>query len=190
MRTLQQRLSLAVLKFLDQNKSGTAYATVPTFTGNGTSLAGEIAGDPPVTEPPVPMIACAVNMTRNEELAGVYDVQITLHLKTDGEGEESSRMQAEEILSDLRAVIACPVNTNLIVSDSNREFGMFLSFTNLPSVAPDNRPAYITPIHVYDLREESAPTDFIDNIWHDQIAIVGIAQEMDSHELAEPENEE
>lgn len=185
MRTLQQRLSLAVIKFLDQNKGDTAFAAVPFFTGNGTTLAGEIAGDPPVTEPSVPMIAVAVTATRNDELPGVYDVEVTLHLKTDGEAEDATRAQAEGILDDLRHIFSLPLDEDSVVGDDNKEFGLFLSFTNLGSVAPDTRPAYIVPLHVYDMREESSPTVFIDNIWHDQISFTGVAQDMDSHELPE-----
>jgi hypothetical protein len=189
MRTLTQRLSLAVIKFLDLNKAGTAYAAIPFYTGNGTTLAGEIAGNPPVPEPELPFFAVAATMTASEELPQVYDVEVTIHLKTDGEDPSATRQVAELALQDVKSVFRCPPDVEEPPSDDNPEFGMFFDFVNAPAVEPDERPNYITPIHVYDLREESAPTMFLDNIWHDQLSFIGIAQDMDSREPI-PEDEE
>jgi hypothetical protein len=180
MRTLTQRISLAVIKFLDLNKSGTAFANVPFYTGNGTTLTGEVAGNPPVPEPTLPFFAVAATMTASDELPQVYDVEITIHLKTDGEDPSATRQFAELALQDVKSVFRCPPDTEEPPSDTNPEFGMFFDFVNAPDFLPDERPAYITPIHFYSLHEESAPTMFLENVWHDQLSFIGVAQDMNS----------
>jgi hypothetical protein len=187
MRTLDQRLSLAVMAFLDAHKEGTAFESVEIVSANGTNLVDEIAGITPVTEPELPFIAIGSDLTPDDELDGVYDSTLVIHLKTDGESPDASRLVTERIKQDLLSVFSQPVDLEEYVSDSNPLFGLFFEFANAPDELPDDRLEVLKPIHVYNVRHETSPVAFMENVWHDQHQFTVTLQQWDSHELEDDE---
>lgn len=189
-RPLKRKLALALLAWLDHNKTGKAYADITLVTGAGTTLAQEAAFDADATdtgeiaEPLPPYLAIEVATLADPDLPGVVSFEAILHLKTlatveDAEGEESSRFDADSILRDAYDVVMTPSNDAAAFADDNPETAAFRSFANKP-VGTDIRATYRKPLHIYAMWHTQAPSLFDADSWHDQLIFAGHAQDMDN----------
>lgn len=182
-RPLRRKLENAVLKWLDSQKTGKAYADLTGYTSSGTTLADEAALDASTTpadtaEPVVPFFVCQVSCTPDPDLPGVAAVEIVLHLKTDGTVAGANRLTTDAIIRDLYDVLIMPPNDAAAFDDANKEFAALRTFANKPG-GSDTRQAYRTPLHIYNLWLTGTASLQDDEFWHDQILLGGHAQDMD-----------
>jgi hypothetical protein len=186
-RPLRRKLENLVMKYLDTNKTGTAFESVSIVSSGGTTLADEAALDAGTSvgdteEPSTPFIAVAVSTSADPHLPGVAQIEIVIHLKTDGTAEDKNRLQADTIIRDLYNEMIRTLDDDTAFSDSNIEFSKIMAFANLPTVAAeDARQDYRRPLHIYDIWHTDAPSVNDGEFWHDQLIFAGTAQDMDSH---------
>ncbi|WP_395753324.1 hypothetical protein [Prosthecobacter sp.] len=189
-RPLKRKIAIAVLAWLNVKKTGKAYESLPLVTGASTTLAQEAAFDAgtdvgPVTEPDPPYLACEVVTQADPDLPGCVSFELVLHLKTlaavdDGDGEPSSRFDADAILRDIYDVLMMPPDDDAPFDDANPECAAFRAFANKPE-GTDARETFRKPLHIYGMWHTTTPSLFDTDIWHDQIIFAGHAQDMDSH---------
>ncbi len=183
-RPLKRKLAIATMAYLDSRKTGMVYAGLTIVTGASTTLAQEIAGAGDVTEPPMPYAAVDVATVADPELPGVCAFELVVHLKTSStdseDGTPSTRFATDAMLRAIYDVLMTPTNDDAAFSDSNPETAAFRAFANKPQ-GTDSRPAYRTPLHIYDMRHTTAPSMFDSDNWHDQLVFAGVAQDMDDH---------
>lgn len=188
-RPLKRKLANALLAWLNAQKSGKAYESLTLVTGASTTLAQEAAFDAgqdigPVSEPEPPYLAVDVVTQADPDLPGVCSFEVVVHLKTlaavdDGDGQPSSRFDADAILRDCYDVIMAPPDDSAPFADDNLECSAFQSFVNKPG-GTDERETFRKPLHLYRMWHTTAPSLFDTDIWHDQLIFAGHAQDMDS----------
>jgi hypothetical protein len=188
MKPLRRKLALAVMAYLDSLAEDTALEGIPIYSGYGTTLEDEDAGNPPVSEPELPFLAVDCAITASDEIEHIYSYEVVVHLKTDGTDEGATRADADAILHDALAILSLPPDVELPPSDTNKPFSEFLDYANKPE-GEDEREEYRRPLHIYDMWTLTQPTLFDKaKHWHDQLTFGGYCQDIDSHE-DEPEEE-
>lgn len=188
-RPLKRKLSLAVLAYLEANKTGAPFADITLVSGASTTIAQEAAFDAgtdvgEVTEPLPPYLAVDAVAVADPELPGVASFEVVMHLKTlatveDEEGAPSTRTDADAILRAVYDLVMAPPNDAAAFSDSNPECAALLTYANKPS-GTDLRPTFRKPLHIYRMWHTTSPTLYDADAWHDQLVFAGHAQDMDS----------
>jgi len=188
-RPLKRKLSLAVLAYINANKTGTPFASLTLVSGASTTIAQEVAFDAggdvgDVTEPVPPYLVVDAVAVADPYLPGVASFELMIHLKTlatveDSDGDPSTRAEADDILRAVYDLIMTPTNDAAAFSDSNLECGALLTYANKPE-GTDSRPTFRKPLHIYRMWHETAPTMYDTDAWHDQLVFAGHAQDMDS----------
>jgi hypothetical protein len=189
-RPLKRKLENALIAFLDASKAGTAFENTTLVSGHATSLADEIAldADPAavvaVEEPPMPYLVVFVQTRADADLPGVSSFELVCHYKHDATAPGQRRGDVDEILHALLDLITRPTDADSLTDDANQECGAFLAFANIDpdAEAPDTRPDYRRPLHVYDLSPTAENTLFDDTAWHDQLSFAGVAQDLNSRD--------
>lgn len=188
-RPLKRKLSLAVLAYINANKTRTPFASLTLVSGASTTIAQEVAFDAggdvgDVTEPVPPYLVVDAVAVADPNLAGVASFELMIHLKTlatveDSDGDPSTRAEADDILRSIYDLLMTPPNDSAAFSDSNLECGALLTYANKPE-GTDSRPTFRKPLHIYRMWYETAPTMYDTDAWHDQLVFAGHAQDMDS----------
>jgi len=179
-RPIKHKLESAVQRFLNANKTGTGFASVPMLNSYGYAIGDNTAV--PKVQPPFPFVTIMASTTADAEIPGVasYNLEIVYH--TDSTLTPAQRITATETIEEIHRLMTQPPDDAATWSDGNREGGAFKAYANKPNTGTDTRDASAKPLHVYDIMPESDATQLAqgEHTWNDTLSYTGTAQTMDN----------
>ena len=180
MRPLKHKLESAVQRFLNANKTGTGFATIPLLNSYGLSITDDTAVAK--EQPPFPFVTIMASTTADEDLAGVAAFRLEIAYYSDTAATPAQRIANTETMEEIHRLMTQPPDDTATWSNANREGGAFRTYANKPLTGTDNRHASAKTLHVYDIMPDSDATQLAqgEHTWNDSLIYTGTAQTMDS----------